>query len=205
MWIYRERLTSCWHTAIHLQLGKEEAVLVNSVQCITQISLPHHQDLDHLSPKLPNPLCVYRCVSTGLQKYPFTKLGLTIATIVCVSAEGTAGIIIKSTKHASLEKATNPTATPTLSSLELTSKAWKEAEENWIEEAKADAEDVLVHSSWHGEHRQHGCCSELLTKKLGERRMPSIRSYSAVVVATHWIFFPELRRFSSSQEAHVKC
>lgn len=89
--------------------------------------------------------------------------------------------IIKSTKHALLKKATNPTATPTLSSLKLTSKARKQAEENWIEEAEADAEDIFVHSSWHSEDRQHGCCSELLTKKLGERRMPSIRTYSAVV------------------------
>lgn len=67
-------------------------------------------------------------------------------------------------------------------SWELTSKAHKQAKENWIEEAEADAQNILMHSSRYREDRQHSCCSELLTKELEDRRIPSVTICSAVVL-----------------------
>lgn len=48
--------------------------------------------------------------------------------------------------------------------LSLTSKAHKEAEEDGIEETKADREDVLVDNSRQRKHKQHGYWSEALPR-----------------------------------------
>lgn len=64
---------------------------------------------------------------------------------------------------------------------ELTSKAHKQAKENWVEEAEADAQNIFMHSSRYCEDGQHSCSFELLAKKL-EDRTQSIITYSAVVL-----------------------
>lgn len=48
----------------------------------------------------------------------------------------------------------------------LTSKAHEEAEEDGVEEAKTDGQNILVYHSRHGEDEQHGHCTETLSGHL---------------------------------------
>ena len=52
----------------------------------------------------------------------------------------------------------------------LTSKAHEEAEEDGVEEAKADSQDVLMHHRRHGEHQEHGRRTETLPGHLTWQR-----------------------------------
>lgn len=173
-------------------------------------------------------VCIHISIKLLGYKNPFTKFGPTIATlgqetVPCVSAQRITGI--RRAKHSCLKKPkkpknpkkqpktpqfTKPTTHSYTVSWELTSKACKQAKENWITVTKADAQNIFVHSSWYCEDREHSCCFELLTKKLEERRIPSIINYSMFLVSffqhCFWlVFLPELRSACSSQEAYMKC